>query len=117
VAASRTFESADGNPCSVDARIKTVPIYEYQCRKCGGTTEKIQGLHDAPLKKCASCGGRLERKMSAGAFVLKGAGFYANDYAHKTHDGANGKSTKKPASCPASGGDAAPACAGCPKAE
>ncbi len=95
-----------------------MPIYEYQCSKCNGTTEKLQGIHDAPLKRCPSCGGKLEKKMSASAFVLKGAGFYANDYPNsKSHDGGNGKAAKKPASCPAAGGEAAPACAGCPKAE
>jgi hypothetical protein len=59
--------------------------------------------------------------MSPGAFVLKGTGFYATDYAHKGNG--NGKSAgrakgdaKGPA-CPVAGEDAAPACAGCPKAE
>ena len=84
-----------------------MPIYEYQCRKCHGVTEKIQGMQDPPLRKCPSCGGKLEKMMSPGAFVLKGAGFYATDYAHNP---------KGPA-CPADGENAAPACAGCPKAE
>jgi putative FmdB family regulatory protein len=94
---------------------KTVPIYEYQCSKCNGVTERIQGMDDPPLKKCPSCGGRMEKKMSAGAFVLKGTGWYATDYAGKGNGG-NGNG-KKPASCPASGKDAPPSCAGCPKAE
>jgi putative FmdB family regulatory protein len=88
-----------------------VPIYEYQCRKCHGVTEKIQGMQDPPLKKCPSCGGKLEKMMSPGAFVLKGTGFYATDYAHK------GTGNAKGPACPAAGEAAAPACAGCPKAE
>lgn len=103
------------------ARVKSVPIYEYQCRKCGRVAERLQGIHDPDMKKCPSCGGKTEKKISAGAFVLKGAGFYANDYPHGGNGGANGKGKKKeaetPASCPASGGEPAPACAGCPKAE
>jgi putative FmdB family regulatory protein len=94
-----------------------VPIYEYQCRKCHGVTEKIQGMQDPPLRKCPSCGGKLEKMMSPGAFVLKGTGFYATDYAHKGN--ANGKSAdraKGPA-CPAGAESPSPACAGCPKAE
>ncbi len=98
-----------------------MPIYEYVCARCNGVTEKIQKMDDPPLKKCPACGGRLEKKVSAGAFVLKGTGWYATDYAGKGNGGGNGKaksSAKKPASCPAakSGADA-PACAGCPKAE
>ena len=85
-----------------------MPIYEYKCRKCEGTVERIQGLHDGPLKKCPSCGGKLERMMSTGAFQFKGGGFYATDYAKKGDT---------PASCPAASGGAPPAaCGGCPKA-
>ena len=98
-----------------------MPIYEYQCRKCHGVTEKIQGMQDPPLRKCPSCGGKLEKMMSPGAFVLKGTGFYATDYAHKGNG--SGKSVdrakgdaKEPA-CPAAGENAGPACAGCPKVE
>ncbi len=97
---------------------KAVPIYEYQCRKCSRATERLQGIHDRPLSRCPSCGGKMEKKMSAGAFVLKGTGFYANDYAHKGNDKGNGKEAEKPTSCPASKGEAPPpACAGCPKVE
>ena len=95
-----------------------MPIYEYQCEKCNTVTEKLQAMGDKPLRKCPSCGGRLHKNLSPGAFVFKGAGFYANDYAHKSHEGGNGRSSKKPAACPVSSGDAPPpACAGCPKAE
>lgn len=104
-----------------------VPIYEYQCDRCSGVTERLQGIHDAPLRKCPSCGGKLRKRMSAGAFVLKGAGFYANDYPHGGNGNGSDKAAKKPASCPAFSeasagkpageGKAPPACAGCPKAE
>lgn len=105
-----------GHPAPCFFEVRRMPIYEYQCGKCGGITEKLQGIHDRPPKKCPSCGGRLEKKMSAGAFVLKGSGFYANDYSSgKSHDN-GGTKAGKPASCPASGGDSPPACAGCPKA-
>ena len=89
-----------------------MPIYEYHCRKCDGVTEKIQGIHDPPLKKCPSCGGRMDKMMSPGAFVLKGNGWYATDYARKG-SGGEGKAP----SCPASGEPPPASCAGCPKAE
>jgi len=85
-----------------------MPIYEYQCRKCEAVVERIQGMNDKPLSKCPSCGGKVDRMMSSGAFVLKGSGWYATDYAKKG---------EKPAACPAaSGGEAPAACSGCPKA-
>ena len=98
-----------------------MPIYEYRCRKCGKVTEKLEGSHDRPLSKCPSCGGKTERLMSPGAFILKGSGWYATDYASKSHDNGNGhakaKSPRKEESCPAAAGGTSPACAGCPKAE
>ena len=105
-----------------------MPIYEYRCRKCDEVTERIEGFHDDPLKKCPSCAGKVERLVSAGAFILKGTGWYATDYGTKNHDNGNGKGkgngkeepkAKEPAaaSCPAASGAGAPApaCAGCPK--
>lgn len=89
-----------------------MPIYEYHCRKCDGVTEKIQGIQDPPLKKCPSCGGRMDKMMSPGAFVLKGNGWYATDYARK-----GGGSEGKGPACPASGETPPASCAGCPKAE
>ena len=94
-----------------------MPIYEFQCRKCSAVTEKILGHADPQPRKCPSCGGRLDRKMSSGAFILKGSGWYATDYANKGNGNGRGKSAGKPAACPASAEGPSPACAGCPKAE
>jgi putative FmdB family regulatory protein len=118
-----------GERFSVFARKEeeAVPIYEYRCRKCDEVTERIEGFHDDPLKKCPSCAGKVERLVSAGAFILKGTGWYATDYANKSHDNGNGKGNGKgkgkpkgkdagETPCPASTGTGpAPACAGCPK--
>jgi putative FmdB family regulatory protein len=60
-----------------------LPLYEYRCRKCGTTIEKIQKFSDAPLVKCGRCGGRLERVLSAPAIQFKGTGWYVTDYARK----------------------------------
>ena len=107
-----------------------MPIHEYKCRKCEAVVERIEGIHDKPMRKCHSCGGRVDQMISSSAFVLKGTGWYATDYGTKSHDNGNGKGKGKgngkgepkgkenaAASCPAASGAVAPApaCAGCPK--
>jgi len=61
-----------------------MPIYEYECRKCGAHVEAFQKVNDKPLTKCRKCGGKLERKISAPAIQFKGSGWYVTDYAAKT---------------------------------
>jgi putative FmdB family regulatory protein len=60
-----------------------MPIYEYKCAKCG-VVEVMQGIKEAPLKKCPNCKSKVERMISSTSFVLKGSGLYATDYAKKT---------------------------------
>jgi putative FmdB family regulatory protein len=57
-----------------------VPIYEYECNKCGDSFELIQGFSDKALKKCRKCGGRLHKLISECSFQLKGTGWYVTDY-------------------------------------
>ena len=57
-----------------------MPLYEYQCKKCGKVFEAMQKFSDEPLKKHEKCGGKLEKLMSAPAFHLKGSGWYVTDY-------------------------------------
>jgi putative FmdB family regulatory protein len=65
-----------------------MPIYEYECSKCGDMLEVMQGFHDAPLKKCEKCGGKLHKLVSESAFHLKGSGWYVTDYSRSTRPGA-----------------------------
>ncbi len=64
-----------------------MPLYEYQCRKCGATIEKIQKFSDPPLEVCEACGGELERLVSSPAIQFKGSGWYVTDYARKSSGG------------------------------
>lgn len=58
-----------------------MPTYEYECEKCGGTFERFQPITAKPLKKCPVCGGKVKRKIGAGAgIIFKGSGFYETDY-------------------------------------
>ena len=60
-----------------------MPLYEYGCDGCGETIEALQRFSDPPLKTCASCGGRLEKLISAPSIQFKGSGWYVTDYARK----------------------------------
>lgn len=58
-----------------------MPIYEYECEKCGRITEALQEFNDPPLRKCKSCKGKVHRIISLSSFQLVGTGWYATDYA------------------------------------
>src|SRR5262245_55239048 len=60
-----------------------MPIYEYECSKCGKTIEVIQKFSDPVLKKHEGCGGSLTKLISASGFQFKGTGWYVTDYARK----------------------------------
>jgi putative FmdB family regulatory protein len=60
-----------------------MPIYEYQCRKCGKQFEAFQGITEPDLKTCKFCKGKVQKMMSLSSFSLKGSGWYATDYAGK----------------------------------
>jgi len=70
-----------------------MPIYEYECKKCGKTIEVIQKMSDKPLKKHEGCGGALTKLISAAGFQFKGTGWYVTDYARK--GSGEGKETPK----------------------
>jgi putative FmdB family regulatory protein len=65
-----------------------MPIYEYQCQKCGETTEIMQKFSEAPLRKCPACGGRVAKLMSMNSFQLKGSGWYVTDYTGRKNEAA-----------------------------
>jgi len=60
-----------------------VPIYEYECSKCGHRFEVIQRISDAPIKKCEKCKGKTEKLISSPAIQFKGAGWFADGYSKK----------------------------------
>ena len=62
----------------------SVPIYEYQCKKCKHKFEKIQKFSDRPIKKCPECGGPVEQLLSSPAVQFKGSGWYVTDYGRRS---------------------------------
>jgi putative FmdB family regulatory protein len=72
-----------------------MPLYEYECKKCGHRFEKIQKFSDKPVTKCPECGGRVEQTISAPAVQFKGSGWYVTDYAKKSSTAASSDSGSK----------------------
>jgi putative FmdB family regulatory protein len=68
-----------------------MPIYEYQCDKCG-VFEVTQRITESALKRCPTCKGKVERIISQTSFVLKGSGWYATDYARASKGESKGES-------------------------
>lgn len=71
-----------------------MPIYEYECTKCGHLTEAWQRFSDPPLIECNLCKGKMKRLISQSTFHLKGTGWYVTDYASKSPSKSGGNSRK-----------------------
>ena len=61
-----------------------MPIYEYECAKCGHQSEVWQKFSDPPLTRCETCKGKMKKLISQSSFHLKGTGWYVTDYAGKS---------------------------------
>jgi putative FmdB family regulatory protein len=71
-----------------------MPIYEYQCQKCG-TFEVTQRITENALSKCPTCRGRVKKLISNTSFQLKGTGWYITDYARKGQESAKSENGSK----------------------
>jgi len=77
---------------------ESMPLYEYECKKCHHRFERIVKYSDLPMKKCPDCGGPVEQTITAPAVQFKGSGWYVTDYAKKspaTATSSNGDSKSK----------------------
>ena len=76
-----------------------MPTYEYECRTCGYSFERVQNMSDDPVKDCPECGKPVRRIIFGGSGVIfKGTGFYVND--------SRGKNSAAPAAAKSNSGDA-----------
>lgn len=57
-----------------------MPIYEYQCDSCETIKEEIHKIDEEVEIVCTVCTNPMHKVISASGFILKGAGFYQNDY-------------------------------------
>jgi putative FmdB family regulatory protein len=73
-----------------------MPIYEYECTNCKEVFEILHKIDEDCKVACPKCLGPARKLISASNFVLKGAGFYVNDYPSKSRE--EGKKKEKEAS-------------------
>jgi len=71
-----------------------MPIYEYECPKCG-RFDALQKMSAPALRTHDVCGSKVRKLMSASAFAFKGSGFYVTDYKGRGSAGKGEKSDAK----------------------
>ena len=72
-----------------------MPIYEYECEKCGARLEVLQKIGDKAVTRCSTCRGKVRKVVSRSSFQLKGSGWYVTDYAKKGAGDASAKGETK----------------------
>lgn len=72
-----------------------MPIYEYECTKCGEISEVWQKFSDPPITKCEKCSGKVRKLISQSTFHLKGTGWYVTDYGSKANSARDKKKEGK----------------------
>ena len=76
-----------------------MPVYEYQCKKCGHVFDREHGIGENKKYRCPECSSQNTHKIiSKVGVIFKGSGFYATDNRKQNADGGNGskvKTTKK----------------------
>ena len=92
-----------------------MPLYEYECPK-DGLFELVRKFADPPLSACPTCGGPVEKLLSAPAIQFKGTGWYITDYARKSSGVEGGKEAKDKAQAKEGAKESAPAASSEPKA-
>lgn len=80
-----------------------MPIYEYECPKCG-RFDVLQKMSAPGLELHDACGSKVTKLMSASSFSFKGSGFHATDYCAKSPSASPNREKT----------GASPGCAGCP---
>jgi putative FmdB family regulatory protein len=56
-----------------------MPIYTYECDKCGIRFDRRQKFSDPALTDCPDCNGQVRRLIQPAGIVFKGNGWYITD--------------------------------------
>jgi putative FmdB family regulatory protein len=80
-----------------------LPIYEYQCERCNEIFEIFHKIDEDCRVACPRCLGSVRKLISAPNFVLKGSGFYVNDYPSESRKEGKNKEKEGPKESPKEG--------------
>jgi putative FmdB family regulatory protein len=56
-----------------------MPIFDFKCKECSEQKERLVKSGTETVE-CPSCGGRMEKQLSAPNVKFVGSGFYETDY-------------------------------------
>jgi putative FmdB family regulatory protein len=75
-----------------------MPTYEYECEDCKSKFEVNLPISAPVEHKCELCGSEKTIRLisGGGGFILKGAGFYVNDYGKVVKSDGIGSKEKDP---------------------
>ncbi len=62
-----------------------MPIYEYECLKCGIHFDRLQRFGDPQPETCPRGHTQVRRLLSHPVIIFKGSGFYATDHGRNGH--------------------------------
>lgn len=75
-----------------------MPIYEFKCKSCAMTFDRLMRISEENTPLCPQCGGETKKLISSAGLLFKGDGFYITDYSRKNKKGQEGGQTpEKPA--------------------
>ena len=57
-----------------------MPIYALRCPSCDAEEDRLMKLSQRDTIVNCKCGYKMQRVVSTYSFILKGEGFYINDY-------------------------------------
>lgn len=74
-----------------------MPVYEYQCKKCGHVFDREHPIGEKKKYRCPDCSSAKTQKIiSAVGVIFKGSGFYATDNRKSNGSDSGMKTTKVP---------------------
>ncbi len=72
-----------------------MPIYRYECKRCGAEFRVLVSRGDGALIRCTACGSHeVTRLLPRFGVVYKGSGFYTTEYRRKPSGSSEGGGSK-----------------------